>query len=449
MTIEASHVDLWVSMAPALGAVIDKDADALAQHAREGGSLLAKLPSKPERDEQEERLAERIFASCRQVRSRFINRHANEVYAILTEGLSQYRCLSELVFDAALRFPGLVPTRAQIEVERGHIQAHKEGLEIDQGIFFRGLLRSPAVGSHLADAMLLPSTRALALLDDLRRTDKIDLGSILFERRGQVAHLTVNNQRSLNAEDDRLVDDMETAVDLTLLDERVKVGVLRGGVMTHPGYFGKRVFCAGINLTDLHAGKISFVDFLLRREFGYISKIVHGLLMDPTVEVLPVRTIQKPWVAAVDSFAIGGGMQLLLVFDKVITASDAYFALPAAQEGIIPGAANFRLSRIAGSRLTRQIILSGRKILATDPEAQWLCDDVVPAGEIDASIEAAVREFNNPAVVDNRRMLGLAEESRDRFREYMAEFAYVQATRLYSPDVLAKVGRWANAREGV
>lgn len=445
--VNSSQVDVWISKAPMLCAPLDENTEALTRYVREGETLLAKLPAKPERSENEGRFAEQIFASCRRVRNKFIHKHAEEVYTILTEGLSKYKRLSELVFSAAERFPGLVPTRVQIEMEQGYIQAHKEGLEIDQGIFFRGLLCSTRVGSHLADAMLLPCPRALGLLDELRRTDKVNLGLILFERCKDAAYLTINNQSSLNAENNRLIDDMETAVDLALLDERVKVGVLRGGVMTHPRYLNKRVFCAGINLADLHGGKISFVDFLLGREFGYISKIVHGLLIDTSLEALSARTIQKPWVGAVDSFAIGGGMQLLLVLDKVIAADDAYFVLPAAQEGIVPGAANFRLSRNMGSRFTRQIILSGHKILATDPKAQWLCDEVVPAAKIDACIDAAVRELNNPAIIENRRMLSFAQEPRDRFREYMAEFAYVQATRLYSPDVLAKIGRWARSRE--
>lgn len=425
---------------------LEKDANALAQHTQESVSLLGKFPAKPHRDEQAQRDVEQIFASCRQLRSRLMDQHADEIYAILTNDYSRYRRLDDLVFDAAERFPGLVPTRAQIQIERSHIQAHKEGLEIDQGIFFSGLLRSPKAGTHLVDALLLPCSRALGLLDEFQRTDQINLGTILLQRRDYVGYLTINNQTCLNAEDSRLIEDMQTAVDLVLLDPRIKVSVMRGGVMTHPRYLGKRVFCAGINLTELHAGKISFVDFLLGREFGYISKIAHGLLIDPTAKSLSTRTVQKPWIAAVDSFAIGGGMQMLLVFDKIIAADNAYFSLPAAQEGIVPGAANFRLVRKIGSRLTKQIILGGRKIFATDKEAQSLCDEVVPDTAIDASIEAAVREFNNPAVVENRRMLSIAEEPRDRFREYMAEFAYIQATRMYSKDVLAKISRWAKER---
>src|SRR5690606_32303152 len=134
-----------------------------------------------------------------------------------------------------------------------------------------------------------------------------------LERRDGVAHLTMCRDDCLNAEDGRQVDDMETAVDLALLDPAVHVGVVRGGTMTHPRYRGRRVFSAGINLKALHAGEISLVGFLLRREVGYISKPVRGLLVERD-DAWRSATVEKPWVAAVDTFAIGGGCQLLLVF---------------------------------------------------------------------------------------------------------------------------------------
>jgi thioesterase DpgC len=438
------NLEEWFLINPVLGKTLEDDAKVLAHYAYFGQEFMAQLPVKKDRSVDESLLAQRILSRLRPLRSSFIDRHAHEVYSVLTDNFSRYCQISDLVFKAADRFPGVLPTRGQIESERECIQAHKEGFEIDQGIFLRGILREPSAGLHLADSMLLPSARALSLLSELQRCDTVDLGLILLERRGNAAYLTVNNQSQLNAESDRLIDDMETAVDLILLDNRIGVGVLRGGIMEHPRYRGKRVFSSGINLSDLHAGRISFLDFLLRREFGYISKILHGLLAESPVET---RTITKPWIAAVDSFAIGGGMQLLLVFDKVIAADDAYFSLPAAQEGIVPGAANLRMLLVGGSRLTRQVILSGRKIYATDPEARNICDEVVPSSEIEARVDAAVNAFAKPAVVENRRMLALAQEPRDRFCEYMAEFAYVQAMRMNSPDVLAQIERWADGRK--
>ena len=58
--------------------------------------------------------------------------------------------------------------------------------------------------------------------------------------------------------------------------------------------------------------------------------------------------IEKPWLAVVESFAIGGGCQLLCVMDRVIAEPGAYFNLPASKEGFIPGSANLRLPRLAG-----------------------------------------------------------------------------------------------------
>jgi thioesterase DpgC len=325
-------------------------------------------------------------------------------------------------------------------------QARKEGREIDQGIFLRGVLRSSRSGPHLLNAMLRPTSRALRLLPEFRRTGVADLGSVRMERRDGAARLTMCRDDCLNAEDNRQVDDMETAVDLASLDPGVAVGLLRGGQMSHPRYRGKRIFSAGINLKVLHAGGISLVDFLLRRELGYIHKLVRGVLVEDGPR-WQSPTVTKPWVAAVDGFAIGGGMQLLLVFDRVLAASDAYFSLPAAQEGIVPGAANFRLIRCVGPRLTRQIILDGRRIWASEPAARLLVDEVIEPCAVGEAAERSLDRLQSPAVISNRRMLNLAGESPDEFRSYMAEFAVQQALRLYSEDVLGKVSRFRASGE--
>ncbi len=296
-------------------------------------------------------------------------------------------------------------------------------------------------GPHLLDAMLRPTPRALRLLPEFRRTGVVEMEAVRLERRDGAARLTMCRDDCLNAEDDQQVDDMETAVDLALLDPAVRVGLLRGGEMSHPRYRGKRVFSAGINLKNLSSGNISLVDFLLRRELGYIHKLVRGVLVDDPGRWHSPR-VEKPWVAAVDGFAIGGGTQLLLVFDHVLAASDAYFSLPAAKEGIIPGVANFRFSRYAGPRLARQVILGGRRIWATEPDARLLADEIVEPHELDATIERALMRLDGDAVLANRRMLNLAEEPVDAFRAYMAEFALQQALRLYGEDVIDKVGRF-------
>lgn len=414
---------------------------ALAGAAKHAEDLIASIPAPAERSAEQRAAAAAALDAVRAVRSRFMDVHAEAVYDELTDRKRRHPRLPELVSAAAAAFPGLAPTDEQMAAERGRAQALKEGREIDQGIFLRGVLRSPEAGAHLLDAMLRPTPRALELLGEFRRTGAADLGSVRMERRDGAARLTMCRDDCLNAEDDRQVEDMETAVDLALLDPASGAGLLRGGVMSHARYRGKRVFSAGINLKALHAGGISLVGFLLRRELGYISKLVRGLLVDDGAG-WRAPTVSKPWVAAVDSFAIGGGMQLLLVFDHVIAASDAYLSLPAAAEGIVPGAANFRLARSLGPRLARQVILGGRRLRAVEPAARLVVDEVCEPAGLPEAIERSLERLQGPAVAANRRMLNIAEEPPGEFRRYMAEFALQQALRLYGEDVIGKAGRF-------
>lgn len=431
-------VPAWQAAAPGFAGALKADAGLLARHIATGEELLSALPPRAERDAPRQLIADRVLAACRASRGAFLAVHAEAVYDLLTDGLTRRVRLAELVYAAADRFPGLVPTRAQMDDEAAHIQAHKEAREVDQGIFCGAVLRSPRAGLHLIDTMLMPTPRSMELADGFRASGRVHLDTVSVERRGPAAHLTFRNAHCLNAEDGRLIADLETAVDLALLDDQVRVGVLRGGPVDHPKYRGKRVFSAGINLKHLADGKIPLVEFLLGRELGYINKLFRGLLTAAHAPAWCDRAVQKPWLAAVDSFAIGGGMQLLLVADRVIAEQDAYFSLPAAGEGIVPGLGNLRLTRLTGSRLARQAILGGRRIAAGDPEARLVCDEVVPAGAMDEAIERAVAQLSAPAVVANRSMLNLAEEPLGLYREYLAEFAVAQAVRAYSEDVLAK-----------
>ncbi|MBM7169924.1 enoyl-CoA hydratase/isomerase family protein [Streptomyces sp. G44] len=407
---------------------------------------MASLPPPPERTPGQRAETAAAKDAARALRAAFLDTYADAVYDRLTAGRTVPLRIDELLGAAAAELPGLVPDEALLASERRRPQAAKEGHEIDQGIFLRAVLRSPAAGPHLLDAMLRPTPRALGLLAEFTRTGLVEMESVRVERTGDgVARLTMCRGDRLNAEDTRQVDDMETAVDLALLDPAVRAGLLRGGEMTHPRHRGRRVFSAGINLKSLSSGTIPLAGFLLRRELGYLHKIVRGVSADHPGRWHAPR-LEKPWVAAVDGFAIGGGAQLLLICDHVLAASDAYLSLPAAKEGIIPGVANFRLSRYVGPRLSRQIILGGRRIRASEPDARLLVDEVVEPEEMDAAVERSLARLDGAAVLANRRMLNLAEEPPDAFRAYLAEFALQQALRIHGQDVIDKAGRFGAGR---
>jgi thioesterase DpgC len=165
-------------------------------------------------------------------------------------------------------------------------------------------------------------------------------------------------------------------------------------------------------------------------------------------EVLEDRR-EKPFVGVVESFAIGGSCQILLVLDRVIAERGAYFNLPARKEGIVPGCANLRLPRFVGERATRQAIFFNRDVPAESAEGRMLADEVLAGNEIDAAIERSAAELMSAgatSLVANRRQLRIAAEPLEVFRRYMAGYAREQAHCFYSPALIENLERNWEAR---
>jgi thioesterase DpgC len=434
---------------PALSGDFAKDRGAVTAHLESAVRIVEAMPPRTERTAAEHRDAAALHDEASTLRRRFLAAYAERIYAELTDGLTRSPRLEELTGLAAAHFPGLVPTRDQLAAESRHTQRNKEGWEIAVGIFFQAVLNAPTAGNHLLRSMLRPTARARAALLDYQLTGHADLGIATVTREDGIAQLELCNAEFLNAEDDAAVEALETGTDLVLLDPASHVGVLRGAPQSHPAYAGRRVFSAGINLTHLYHGDISLLGFLLRREAGYIAKFVRGLCLDDTAGDGWWPDADKPWVAAVDAFAIGGGMQILPTMDRVVAADDSWFSLPAMEEGLVPGVANMRLLHLTGSRLSRRLIFWGRKLRATDPEASLFVDETVPADAMDGAVRAAAGHLDHPAVGANRRMLNLVEEPLELFRRYLAQYAYEQARQLHSPGLIATLeNTWINRNRG-
>jgi enoyl-CoA hydratase/carnithine racemase len=393
-------------------------------------------------------LAQNFEGADHDARERFLREHAGEVYAELTDDFATPLRLDELVYRAAERFPGLVPTRAEVEAQAERLQGEKEGAEIAQGLLLAHVLASPRAGAHLVWAMLRPTELALGRLDELRSTGAVDLGGAYVRRDGVAGVLELRNPRHLNAEDATTLAATEAAVDLVLLDPDIEVGVFRGGVVDHPRYAGRRIFGAGINLTHLYRGLVPFL-FYLVRDMGYVNKLYRGLSSPEWRPGVLEETTEKLWIAATETYAIGGACQLLHVMDHVIAERGCRLYLPARKEGIIPGASNLRLARSVGDRIARQAILAGREFEAGTPDGDLLCDEVVEPGEMDAAIERRVEALTSSGLVNaaaNRRMLRVGVEPLELFRTYMAVYAREQAFCHFSPALIANLERHWDAR---
>jgi thioesterase DpgC len=412
------------------------------------GDLLARLPKKPVRNATEAGAAAAILAAAREQREHFLAAHCELLYDELTRDRSKFIRLQDLVFAAADAVPGLTPTKARVAAEAPLLQSEKDGVEIDQGIFLAHVLASETAGRHLCHAMLLPRPETAEALKKLDADGALDFGKVSVERRGNAAVVTSKNERFLNAEDGTTLDQMEIAVDTAILDPKTDIAVLRGGPVTHPKYSGKRLFGAGINLTHLYRGQIPFVWFL-QRDLGFVNKFYRGVARpDALPDDVHGTCTEKLWIAAVDGFAIGGHCQILLTMDYILAASDAFMTLPARKEGIIPGAANLRMPRFTGDRLTRQAIQYERKLPCDSPEGRLICDEIAAPGDMDIALDKVVAGLTSSgavSAVSNRRAIRIGEEPLDTFRKYFSAYARDQAYCHYSPALIANLEREWNA----
>jgi (3,5-dihydroxyphenyl)acetyl-CoA 1,2-dioxygenase len=441
-------VAAWQASGGACGGDYVRDSERFSRQWLIGAELIALLPAKPSRSAAEAAAAAAIVERDRAAREKFLAAYAETVYRRLTAELAKFRRVEQLVHDAAAAVPGLVPSEAQLTRENALQQRDKDGFEIDQGLFLSHVLARPACGAHLCHAMLLPRPEAQEQSRRFAELGKLALEGATLERRGKAVLVTMHNPRFLNAEDETTIDGLEIAIDVATLDPNSGIAILCGGAVDHTKYRGRRLFSAGINLTHLYQGKISYV-WYLKRDMGLVNKLFRGVARpQASPDELAGGTTEKPWIAAVDGFAIGGGCQLLLAVDYVLAANDAYMTLPARKEGIIPGAANLRLWRFTGDRIARQAILYGRRLDCDTPEGRLICDEIAAPSGFEAALHRIVEGFTGSGVVSaagNRRAIRVGQEPLDMFRRYMAVYAREQAYCHFSPALIANLERNWNA----
>ena len=439
----------WSEAFPVTTGEYESDARGYGAFWRRSAALLQRLPPKPRRTEAEQTAAEALLSATRASRESFLAVHVEQVYGLLTERRSIFRRLDDLVYAAANLVSGLVPTREEVEADAAHPQRDKDGLEIDQGLFLAHVLSRPRTGEHLCHAMLLPRPESASLAAEFASRGALDLGAARLTRRGKAVHLDMINPRFLNAEDDTTLARTELAVDVATLDRTTEIAVMRGVAVDNEKYRGKRIFGAGINLTHLYLGKIPYLWFLIR-DLGYVHKLLRGVAAPDSVpDDVNGRGVEKLWIAALDTFAIGGHCQALLCMDYVVAASDAFLTLPARKEGIIPGFANLRMPRFVGDRMARQAILYERKLECDSPEGRLICDEIAPAAEMDAAVDRVVEGLTSAGAVSaigNRRAFRVGQESLDLFRRYASVYAREQAYCHFSPALIANLERNWNAK---
>ena len=176
----------------------------------------------------------------------------------------------------------------------------------------------------------------------------------------QVATLTINRPKAMNALNPQTLTDLNSAIDTLESDTAVDVIIITGS--------GEKAFVAGGDISAMP-------DFspLDAREFAQLG---HAVMQR-------IENCTKPVIAAVNGFALGGGCELALSCDIRLASATAHLGLPEVSLGIIPGfGGTQRLARLVGKGLAMELILGGEMINAEEACRIGLVNHVYPAEEL-------------------------------------------------------------------
>jgi len=193
--------------------------------------------------------------------------------------------------------------------------------------------------------------------------------TILFERRGQVAWVTLNRPDVRNAYNTGMRDDLHAALSTLRDDESLRALVLRGA---------GPAFCSGGDIREFGSAPSPVV----AREVRW-RRDVWGLL----------RSLRQPTIAAIHGHAAGSGLEMALLCDFRIAATDAIFSLPETGLGMIPGVVGTQTApRAIGVGRTLDLVLTGRRIDAREAHRVGLVGSVVSSARLaDATYRLARR----------------------------------------------------------
>lgn len=195
----------------------------------------------------------------------------------------------------------------------------------------------------------------------------MQLSTMFITHAGPIATLHLQRTERLNAFGNQGTIDLNTAADALGQDETTRVIIITGE---------GRAFSTGIDLKQLAAGEID-MSYHHRweralRKFELMNKVV---------------------ICAINGYCLGGGLQLALACDLRIAAASAQVGLPAVKEGLIPGMSVWRLPRYVGLGRAKELILSGRFVMAQEAQAIGLLDHVVADEELPAFVQATAEQY--------------------------------------------------------
>jgi len=190
------------------------------------------------------------------------------------------------------------------------------------------------------------------------------MSTVLYERSGHVATMTLNRPQALNAINREMAARLAECWQIFRKDANARVAIITGS--------GERAFSAGADLKEMaeHGTMVAgggAADFLERAEPGSFG----------------LSNLYKPVIAAVNGHCLAGALEMALACDIRICSENASFGLPEVSRGIMPLAGGSqRLPRLVPFSMAMQMMLSGKPIDATEALRTGLVNSVVPLADL-------------------------------------------------------------------
>ncbi|MDD4637228.1 MAG: short-chain-enoyl-CoA hydratase [Bacteroidales bacterium] len=168
----------------------------------------------------------------------------------------------------------------------------------------------------------------------------MEFKNVLLEKDNRIATLTINRPKALNALNKETLLEIKAAAELVQDDTDIDVLIITGA--------GDKAFVAGADITYMLN-----INAMQGREFGLIGQNVFSL----------VESMEKPVIAAINGFALGGGCELAMSCDFRICSHKSKFGQPEVGLGVTPGfGGTQRLPRIVGTGMAKQLLYTGDTI---------------------------------------------------------------------------------------
>ncbi len=183
---------------------------------------------------------------------------------------------------------------------------------------------------------------------------------IIYEKSEGIATVTLNRPDALNAWSQELAQEFLTAIEDARKDENVKVVVVTGA--------GEKAFSAGADIKAMKG-----MTALKARELSSMGYKICSA----------IESLEKPVVAAINGYALGGGMEVSMACDFRIASDKAKMGQTEINIGLIPGwGGTQRLTRLVGKAQAKELVFTGKIIDSNTALQMGVVNKVVPAGEL-------------------------------------------------------------------